>query len=158
MNIHTKLTREDALAMLEIAEQMHKESPNFQNKPFDRERIWKLFDATVKYPSRFCMIYAKDGDKPIGGILGKITEQYFSGDLVASDFGMFILPEHRGGSCFVRLFKEFEKWSIDNGATSIMVGHTTGVNTENAQGMFLRLGYSLMGYVFNKELQNVYRS
>ena len=152
MKIYTQLTREDALELLKIAEQMHKEAVNYNHKKFDKERLWALFDASVRTPARTCMVYAKDGDEIVGGILGHINNQYFSGDLVASDLGMFIKPEHRGGTTFIRLFKAFEQWAIDNKATSIIVGHTTGVNTEKSKGMFARLGYDLMGYIFHKEL------
>jgi len=152
MKIHTLLNREDALEMLKLAEQMHAESPYYNKKPFDKQRLWNLFDASVRNPSRVCMIYAKEGNEFLGGILGQMNEQYFSGQLVASDLGMFIKPEHRGGTTFVKLFKTFEKWAKDSGAKTIVVGHTTGNNTDKAKGMFERLGYSFMGFVFNKEL------
>jgi hypothetical protein len=152
MKIYTTLTREDALEMLKVAEQMHAESPNYKHKPFDKQRMWNLFDRTVRFPEQACMIYAKEGDEIVGGILGHMNQQYFSGDLVASDLGMFLKPEYRGSTTFVRLFKAFEQWAIDNKATSIIVGHTTGVNTDKSKGIFTRLGYNLMGYVFHKEV------
>jgi len=117
MNIYTKLTRKDALELLVIAEQMHNESPNYQKRLFDKQRIWSLFDNSVKYPGKVCVIFAKDGDEIIGGILGQMNAQYFSGDLIATDLGMFLKPEHRGGTAFVRMFKAFEQWAIDHKAT-----------------------------------------
>jgi len=152
MKIYTQLTREDALEMLKIAEQMHSESPNFNKYPFDKEKLWSLFDASVRIPAKVCMIYAKEGDEILGGILGHINPQYFSHTLVASDLGMFLKPEDRGGTTFIRMFKAFEQWAKDNKATTIVVGHSTGNNTEKAQGMFKKLGYSFMGYIFNKDI------
>jgi hypothetical protein len=152
ITIHSSLTREDALELLKIANQMHKTSPNYSDRPFDAQRIWTLFDTSVKHPSKVCVVYAKEGDEIIGGILGHMTPQYFSGDMVASDLGMFLKPEHRGGTAFVRLFKAFERWAVEHKATSIIVGHTTGNNTEKSKSMFTKLGYLFLGYIFQKEL------
>jgi Acetyltransferase (GNAT) family len=152
--IYTKLTREDALDMLVLAEQMHKEAVNYKGSPFNAQLVWESFDATVLHPTRYSCVYAKNPEgKIIGAIMGKINEQFFSGDLVASDCGMFILPEYRGSITFVKLFKAFEAWAIENEARSIIVAHTTGINTEKSKDLFPRLGYSLMGYVFNKEIR-----
>ena len=151
--IYNKLTREDALDMLVLAKNMHQEAPNFKDKPFDGERMWAIFDASVTNPKNFCCIYAKNEEgKIIGAILGKITEQFFSGDRVASDFGMFVEPAYRGSATFLRMFKSFEQWAKDSDAKMIVVGHTTGIETDKAKELFPRLGYSLMGYIFNKEI------
>lgn len=155
MSIHNKLNREDALEILALAEAMHHEAPSFQNKPFDKHRMWAILDSTLHNPHNVCMIYAKIDGKIVGGILGKISEQFFSGERVASDYGMFILPEYRGSLTFVKMFKAFEDWAVENKAKTIIVGHTTGIETEKAKSLFPRLGYSLMGYIFNKEIPNV---
>lgn len=152
MIIQKKLTREDALKLLELGYQMHQESPNFRNRKYDRERIWKLLDQSLLSPSRVCVLIAKEENTIIGFLVGTMTEQYFSGDLLANDLAMYILPEHRGGRTFFRLLEAFEEWSISNKATAIILGHTTGINLEKSKGLFLKRKYSLMGHIFTKEL------
>ena len=112
----------------------------------------KILLAIKTNPTRLFLTYSKNNGIIEGGILGRISEQYFSDELTASDMAMFIKPAHRGSILFVRLFKNFEKWSKDNKVTSIVIGHTTGINMDKVQGMYTRLGYNSMGYVFNKEI------
>jgi len=150
--IYTHLMDEDLQQLLDISEQMHQEAPHFKNKKFDRSKMSKILLATKTHSNRMFLTYSKNNGVIEGGILGRISEQYFSDELTASDMAMFVKPEHRGSILFVRLFKNFEKWSKDNKATSIVIGHTTGINMDKVQGMYTRLGYNSMGYVFNKEI------
>lgn len=150
--IYTHLMDEDLEQLLDISEQMHQEAPHFKNKKFDRSKMSKILLATKTHPNKMFLTYSKNNGVIEGGILGRISEQYFSDELVAGDMAMFVKPEHRGSILFVRLFKNFEKWSKDNKATSIVIGHTTGINMDKVQGMYTRLGYNTMGYVFNKEI------
>ncbi len=152
MIIQTKITKEDALELLELGYQMHQEAPNFRQLPYKRERIWKILDQSLLNPSRVCALVAKEDDKIIGFFIGSITEQFFSGDLLANDIAMFVLPEYRGGSCFPRLLKAFENWAHTNNAERIILAHSSGINTEKSNGFFVKQGYPLTGYIFTKEL------
>ena len=149
--IYTQLMDEDLEQLLTIGEEVVKESPHYRHKKFDRSKLSKVLLATRVHPNKIFITYSKKEGRIEGVILGRISEQYFSDELVASDMVMFVKPEHRGSPLFVRLFKNFEKWSKDNKATSIVIGHTTGINMDKVQGMYTRLGYNTMGYIFNKE-------
>jgi Acetyltransferase (GNAT) family len=153
MKLYTKLTKEDALQLLEIGEQFHKEAVHYKGSVFDKERVWKLFDKSVTSPSTTCVVYVKEGEEVVGAIMGSMSARFFSGERVATDLGMFLKPAYRGSSAFLKLFKAFEQWAIDNKAQHIVVGHTTGIEMEVGKTLFPRLGYSLMGYIFNKEIK-----
>lgn len=153
ITISTVITREDAFLVLEAAKDMHESSPNFTGMAFNPEKIWNILDATLKQPNKFFIVYAKDDEtgKIVGGLIGQIVEIFFSNTLVAKDLGVFLYPEHRNGLLFLRFIREFEKWAWANSAQQIVVGHSTGNETEKAPELFSKLGYNFMGYVFNKE-------
>ena len=154
MTIFTKLTREDAFELLELASKFHQESPFANKYKFNPESLWELLDCTLKYPSTNLCVYVKREGKIIGFLLGHMTEQFCSFVKIAKEQAMYIVPEYRGGTTFMKMFKVFEQWAKDNKAQEIFIGHSSGIKTETATSLFPRLGYSLTGYTYNKELNN----
>lgn len=92
------------------------------------------------------MFVAIKKDQIVGFIAGVVVEQFLSLDLFACDIGVFVLPEFRGGSCFVRLVKTFENWAKEKGAQEIQLGVSTGVHPEQTVRMYERLGYKMSSY------------
>lgn len=151
MTLHTTINREDAFQILELGKRMHEES-GYRKVAFNPQKLWDLLDNTLKFPERRFIAYEKRDGVIVGGFLGQINEHYFSDELVATDLAMYVVPELRKSRVFYRMFKEFEAWAKAGGATSIFLGHTTGVDTEKAKPLFEKLGYQTIGYVFNKEI------
>jgi hypothetical protein len=84
----------------------------------------------------------KDG-AVIGWLAGGIAEQWFSRQLMAFEYGLFIAPEHRGGTAGPRLAKAFITWAEEHGAAIINMGITTGVHEERTGDLYSRLGLSV---------------
>jgi GNAT superfamily N-acetyltransferase len=55
---------------------------------------------------------------------------------MAFEYGLFVAPEHRGGSAGPRLARAFIEWSKEHGAAVINMGITTGVHAERT-GSFI---------------------
>lgn len=83
-----------------------------------------------------------DGARVVGFMAGVIGENHFTDERHAWDLGLFVRPEHRGGTMAVRLLRNFERWAKAGGARFVWqtqsVGHKIGSTT---------LFYSRMGYV-----------
>lgn len=146
--IKTKLTREDALKLLEIGQKFHAET-RFHNEEFNKERVWALFQKIDAYPSHFFIAY---DDEFRGVIMMARSENYWSGEVTAQDMCFFVTPEARGTTIAVRLEKAAREWAKEIGATEMVIYHNTGIDTDNAPDLFNRLGYARQGYIFSREI------
>lgn len=108
-------------------------------------------EATLRLPNVFCSL-ARDDDGYFGGIIGMVAEEFFGHDLVASDLGLFILPEKRGTSAAPRLVRAFEEWAIARGARQIYLGQTTGVEIDRTRRLYEGLGYKVVGFNSRKRI------
>lgn len=150
--LHTELTHEDALKIVEIGKQLHAES-HFNSEPYDVNRVWRLLQHTTTMPRKVFICYDKIDNDIRGFVIGYIQDHFFSGVSMAQDFCVYIKPEYRGvGKLFHDMINSFEQWAKDCGASSVTIYHNTGINTENAPRLFSRLGYANRGYIFAKEL------
>ena len=121
----------------------------FRDHTYDPEGVWRILEATVRFPNRFFVAYDEDFK---GLALMGISQHYFSTYKWATDFAFFVTPEHRGGTLAVRLLREAEKWAKENGAQEITILHNTGINTDKAGRFFNGFGYETKGHIFTKEL------
>jgi hypothetical protein len=77
-----------------------------------------------------------------------VAPHWFSDDLVASEFGVFLLPEHRGGTAVVRLIREFIRWAQEKGAKMIQIGVSTGVKTGETAALYKAIGLKPCSFGF----------
>lgn len=142
-------TVDDIETIVEIGKVMHGES-SYSDLPFDCEKVHFLMAGLIN--GHGVVFVAEKGGNIIGGFAGGISEFWFCNSLHAFDYGLFILPEHRGGSAAIRLLSAFEHWAKAMGAVWCDIGITTGVHTEKTAGMYEKLGYHQSGVLFRKEV------
>jgi GNAT superfamily N-acetyltransferase len=147
--IKTVLDKEAAQKVVDMGRVFHAES-HFRDQPYDGDRIWALLEATIKFPEKYFIAF----DENLHGfIIMNIQQHYFSGHKWASDFCLYVLPEHRNGLLAPKLIKAAEVWSKENGAREMTIFHNTGINTGKATSFFNKFGYETKGYIFTKELK-----
>ena len=122
----------------------------FKNCGWNSEK----FETLLARPDVFCALVG-DERGYYGGIIGIISTQFFSDDVCASDLGLFVLPEFRGGSAAIKLVKVYEDWAIANGAKEISLSQSTGIAIEKTMALYEHLGYELTGFSAKKEIQRV---
>lgn len=148
----TELTPVYADQIIRLGKQLHTES-RFKDEPFDEVRCRKILINTLAFPNRvFCAFNVVDDTVTSFALLG-IQEHFFSGVLLASDYGVYVAPEYRGSGQFIRLVKASEQWAQDCGAKSLTIYHNTGIQTDKAPVLFNKLGFSMNGYIFSKEIE-----
>ncbi|MFA4102314.1 GNAT family N-acetyltransferase [Serratia nevei] len=144
-------TAGDIPALIELGARMYLESRYAETSPFDEQKCAELAQHLIAAPDG-CVLVAEHGGQVIGWMAGGIAEQWFSRKLMAFEYGLFIAPEHRGGSAGPRLAKTFIAWAADHGAAVINMGITTGVHEERTGAMYERLGLSRAGLLYSKEI------
>ena len=140
-------TLDDIDRIVEIGKAMHEES-SYCDLPFDSVKVSNLMAGLID--GHGVVFVAEKAGAIIGGFAGGVAEFWFCDSLHAFDYGLFILPEHRGGSAAIRLLSAFEHWAKSMGAVWCDVGITTGVHTEKTARMYEKLGYNQSGILFRK--------
>ena len=143
--------------MADLAGLMHAESPSYSPLPFSRDLMlpdalrWAL-DPTC------CVLLAESGGRVVGCMAGRVRKHWGSDALIASDFGLFVLPEHRGGRHALRLAREFMAWAKACGADLTRIGITTGVSEDRTAEFYRRaLGLTHAGTILEARSSHVRR-
>lgn len=142
-----KVTLETVDEFIALARQMHEESTS-RDLEFSEQTLKTL----IARPETFCVLAKKDG-LVVGGMLGFITQHYFSEDKKAVESGLYVKPEHRNGMTGTRLIKTFESWAKENGAKHIWIGYSTGIgDIDRMKDYYSALGYNYEGFFCRKKL------
>jgi GNAT superfamily N-acetyltransferase len=143
-------TFDDIDTLISIGRVMHNESA-YKVLSFNDDKVGALLAGLISEPNGVVFIAERAG-VILGGFAGGISDFWFGNDSHAYDYGLFILPEHRGGSAAIRLLAAFESWAKDMGAVWCDVGITTGVHVEQTTRLYQKLGYNQSGVLFRKEV------
>lgn len=142
-------THDDIERLVELGEQMHAES-RFAKLSFDHDKVRNLFAHLIESPDGLLIVADVDG-LIIGGFAGYVVEHYFALTKVASDFGLFVAPEHRGGMTAPRLMRAYVEWAKEQGAVMVQAGITTGVHVNETARLYQKLGFKQAGLLFELE-------
>lgn len=141
----------DVTEVVELGVRMHAESPRFSRFPYSLEKAVNVAHGVLNNPDG--IFFVAQGDTGLVGMFaGGVTEHAFVDGRFAYDLVIFVAPEHRSGSVFLRLLKAFEDRAKALGADECAPGLSSGVNAERTLQLFSRLGYSTAGYLTFKDL------
>lgn len=134
-------------ALIALARAMHAES-RYRDIKFSNDRMRQSYGLMFDNKA-FILVYERDG-KVVGVFAGDVSPLYFSEEIFACDYGLFILPAYRGGLAASHMVKRFKKWALeDRGARFVDIGVSTQVNTESTGGMYERLGLLKAGDLYS---------
>jgi len=88
----------------------------------------------------------------IGGMAGAVTDQWFSNDLIAYDYSVFVEPSKRNGVIAIRLIQAFKEWAKIKGAKQIYMGIGTGVSVEGTTRLYESQGLRSIGPLLMMEI------
>lgn len=147
---------EDIPALVDLGAVMHQES-RYRVLPYAPNKVFGLLANMIEKDTGLLVVAEREG-KIIGGFLGLVVEHWFSNSRIATDFALFIHPDHRGGMTAARLLKRFVAWSREQGAELITAGITTGVNADASTRLYQSIGFEPVGIAFNMGECNVHRT
>lgn len=140
---------DDLPALLRLAELMHSESRFAGRYPFDHYKARELLDTAIWHPAWVVWVAEKDGEL-VGGLVGTISEQWFSRELVVQDLAVFVKPDARGGFIAARMVRLFHEWAVDRGAVDCEIGVNTGVHPERTGELLKAAGFEQVGQLYSK--------
>jgi len=137
-----QMMEEDIQEVIELAAVMFAESRNYREMDFSVDRVREIAAMTIQ--DGFAMVAVQDG-KIIGLMAGSLVQPAFSRDVMACDFLLYVLPEHRGGMAAVRLVAAYVQWARKGGAKIVSVGVTAGIDNDAAIAFYRAMGFRESG-------------
>ena len=125
------------------------ESRELEGIAVDREHIRRLLGA--KGPVQ-CLV-AREGEVLLGTIILSVGPLWYAPKvLVARDLLVWVAPEHRGGSTFIRMIRAMEAWARNVGIAKIYLSQSTGIEVDKTARLYEKLGYSVSGFLSCKRM------
>lgn len=136
-------TREDINGLVMLGEQMFQES-QFARYDFDRQKVTNTIHDLIEDSNGIALV-AEDQGELLAGFVGQISEHWFGKCRVSFDMAFFIAPKARGTLLAARLVKAYIRRARAGGAQEVLVGNSTGSNTEATEHFFERMGFVRVG-------------
>jgi len=140
----------DVPRLIELGNILHATS-NYSSMAYNPEKSASFLHDLINGLGGVVFVAEVDGEV-VGGMAGGITDQWFSDDLIAYDYSIFIEPTRRSGITAVRLIKTFEQWAVIRGARQLHMGIGTGINVESTVRLYESCGLKHFGPLMMKEL------
>jgi GNAT superfamily N-acetyltransferase len=145
-----RATPEDAAPMAALGARMHADS-SFSSLSFDENKVRRFLLSLIGSPQGLVLVSERDGALQ-GGIVGMVYVEWFSNDLVAGDYALYLAPEARNGPTALRLIKEFVALARAKGAKQIRPGVSTGEAGAGAEKLYEHAGFRRVGSLFMMEV------
>ena len=98
------------------------------------------------------MIVMDEYQNPVGTLIGALDTDWRTGQKLAYEQGLYVLPEYRKSGAASDLIETFKVWADMNKADRIQVGTITGIYAERTVKLYESLGFELVGYVLEMEV------
>ena len=136
----------DIPELLEIAVQFWNESPTYQQRPINLNKVKTQLQTLILYPSQGCVLVVKDEDDNIlGGFMGGLQEEWQSDSFMAFDYCLFVRANNRGSRVAYMLVTAFIEWAKEQGADWVQCGTATKINTERTISFYKKFGFEHTG-------------
>lgn len=141
----------DVPVLVDFGEKLTQESERFKKQGFDAKKTAIVFEKLIDmYGSIFVAL--DDEFEVVGTLVGVMDVDWRSGQKVAYEQGLYVLPEYRRSGAASDLIKAFIIWSELQGADRISVGTITGIHADKTVKLYESLGFELTGYVLEKDI------
>ena len=138
---------DDIEHLIVLGWEMHQES-RFQKMEFDVDKTANSLIQWLDADDCLLLVAEDKAGKIIGGFAGYAVAPWFSAEIQAGDFGLFLTAKHRGGMTAFRLVRKYLEWAKSKKAVLIQLGITTGFHVEQTGQLYERIGFKWMGSLF----------
>jgi len=142
--------RDEVPYMVGMGKRLHAESM-FSHMDYNEDELIGFVQQAMQSPyTFFWCIVDQEQEVPIGMLLATIQKSYFGKDFVANDLVIMVEKEHRGscGSALASIINEYKQWAFKSGAKRVYLGTSTGIDPENAEALYKRVGFSKIGVLY----------
>ncbi len=144
-------TLEDLDTLVDWGKRLTDESPRFKKQGFDEKQARNVFAHLIDKHGSILMV-TDEYSNPVGTLIGALDTDWRTGQKLAYEQGLYVLPEYRKSGAASDLIETFKVWAEMNKADRIQVGTITGIYAERTVKLYESLGFELVGYVLEMEV------
>lgn len=117
----------------------------FMDGDMSRAKVETLFMFMVESG---CVLIAREGQTPIGFVCGLAVERWFSDELVAMPFAVYVLPQYRSSTAADMLVWGYQEWAGRKGASCVEIIMPGGGYAQAFAGVIERAGFAPISQAF----------
>lgn len=144
-------TLEDLDTLVDWGKRLTSESPRLKKQGFDEKRARNVFAYLIDKHGSILMV-TDEYSNPVGTLIGALDTDWRTGQTLAYEQGLYVLPEYRKSGAASDLIETFKVWADMNKADRIQIGTITGIHAERTVSLYESLGFELVGYVLEMEV------
>lgn len=141
----------DLGTLIDFGKRLTNESEKFKLQGFDEDRAVQFFTGLILNFESIFLVY-DEFDNPIGTLIALIDVDWRTGQRVAFEQGVYILPEYRSSGAGSLLVQHYIEWAKENNADRIQIGTMTGIHVDKTVGLYESLGFELSGFCLEMEV------
>lgn len=142
-------THADLDWMIPAGDRAALESPHYAGVERDHGQRYKVLARMLLVPELVCVNVV--GDRT-GFVIGSLEPGVWFTPRVAVQSLLWVEPSRRGSWRAWRLVASFENWARANGASRVISGTDSGIESEKTERFYRKLGYTVSGVQCYKEL------
>lgn len=144
-------TLEDLDTLVDWGKRLTNESPRFKQQGFDEKLARNVFANLINELGSILLVI-DEYQNPVGALIGALDIDWRTGQKLAYEQGLYVLPEYRKSGAASDLIKTFKVWAEINKADRIQMGTITGIHADRTVSLYESLGFELVGYLLEMEI------
>jgi GNAT superfamily N-acetyltransferase len=141
----------DCLEAMKMGHELHDMS-SIADIPFNEEKVRNLFARALTSTNRNLCLVAERSGELIGSFYGVIVPYYFSDELIAQEYWVYVRDGHRGTHAGTSFVKRFYDWASAHGVREVMIAPSTGIQTKRTEAWLNNIGYETMGVMTKRRV------
>ncbi|WP_151775907.1 GNAT family N-acetyltransferase [Acinetobacter colistiniresistens] len=143
-------TVQDVQTLIHFGKRLTVESPNFCNQGFNETLAVQFFTHLIEHSKSVFIIF--DENNPIGTLVGEIGLCWRTGQTLAFEHGLYVLPKYRKTGAASMLIEHYMVWISQKNVDRLQLGTMTGIHADKTIQLYEKHGLKLTGYVLEKEI------
>lgn len=139
----------DIPSILGMMRSMHSESETFGQFVFDEDKALNLLNVLLAGDDCVFFMVVEHHDELIAMMAGQVIDDLWTTSKMATDYGLYVMPEHRGKASGYWLLQRFLTWAEPR-CDFVKVQITVDIENDKAAKVFSGSGLEKSGYVYGK--------
>lgn len=136
-------TLDDISGLIFLGEEMFKES-QFAHYDFDHQKVIDTIYTLIDSSNGIVLVAESNGEL-VAGFAAQFSEHWFGKCIVSYDMAFFIAPQVRGSLAASQILKAYIERAKAEGVNEILIGNSTGFNSEATEQFFMLMGFTRIG-------------
>lgn len=136
--------------ILDLCKNLIHESPVFSKQRFNERTTTAFINHQINHDS--VLVVLDEYENIIGAAICATCIDWRTGDRLAIEQGIYVLPEYRNTKAGISLVRGFKEWAVGHEVDRIQIGTMSGIESERVVKLYEHLGFELVGYSLEQEI------